>query len=63
MFSSLEVYQMAKGSMRNIWSDRKREDERLQKLAARKKPAGTAGDAGTGLESSAELKPEDKQEK
>lgn len=54
---------MAKGSMRNIWSDRKREDERLQKLAARKKPAGTAGDAGTGLESSAELKPEDKQEK
>ena len=54
---------MAKGSMKNIWSDRKREDERLQKLSARKKPADTAGNAGTGLESPTELNPEDKQEK
>ena len=54
---------MAKGSMKNIWSDRKREDERLQKLATKKKPQGTAVDAEAGPENSAELKSEDKQEK
>jgi hypothetical protein len=51
---------MAKGSMKNIWLDRKMQDERLQKLTARKKTAGAAT-TEAGAESSAEPKPEDKQ--
>lgn len=54
---------MAKGSMKNIWGDKKREDERLQKLAARKKPEAASAGAGAGPENSTEQKPEDKQEK
>ena len=54
---------MAKGSMRNIWNDRKREDERLQKLTERKKHTDEGKDTATVMEISSELKPEEKQEK
>ena len=54
---------MAKGSMKNIWGDRKREDERLQKLATRKKPADATNVTEAVPENSAEQKSEDKQGK
>lgn len=53
---------MAKGSIKSIWDDKKRETERLQKISAKKKPSGAAGGAGAKVENSSELKPEDKQE-
>lgn len=53
---------MAQGSMKNIWSDRKREDERLQKLSAKKKPL-VAADTGASQESTAEQTSEEKQKK
>lgn len=54
---------MAKNSMKNIWNDRRREDERLQKLAARKRPLGAEGVAVAAAENPTEQKPEDKQVK
>lgn len=54
---------MAKGSMKSFWNDRRREDDRLKKLVTRKKPSEAVSDNGTGTENSAELKPEEKQEK
>jgi hypothetical protein len=50
---------MAKGSMKNIWFDRKRESERLQKLVTKKKTAGGIATAEAEPESTAELKPEE----
>lgn len=53
---------MAKSPMKNIWNDKKKEDERLQKVTMKKKAenTNTAKTAGQEAEGSTELKAGDK---
>jgi len=50
---------MAKNAMKNIWDDKRKEDDRLKKVLSKKKSVDTASNKPE-IESSSELKPENK---